>query len=174
MSEIGLHFNILLIYFIYGLGFFALGLAMTMEVGRSSSALASSNLLIPLAGFGLMHGFHEWLEIYLLQLVWLGYELPLWISIFRLTLLGISFLVLVYFGFYTMLNIKPIKRKAGIIGTIALIVYLACILFWGFEAILTSANSTLQIADVLIREPGFTFTIQSDPVAEQLGFGKKH
>jgi signal transduction histidine kinase len=146
-----LNFGLLLIYFVYGLGFFTMGLAITLEVGRTSSALVSSKLLISLAGFGLLHGTHEWLEIFLLQLIWMGFKLPLWISIFRLTLLGASFLLLVYFGFQTILRIKEADNRKSMPGYILLGMYATLITFWSYEALLTGTISFLQISDAMIR-----------------------
>ena len=97
MNGTGLHFDILIVFFVYGAAFFAMGLAMALESGRSSF-LANANLLRPLAAFGILHGLHEWLEIYLLQIVWLGSKLPDWISWCRLGLLAISFIVLIIYG----------------------------------------------------------------------------
>src|SRR3989304_3879784 len=58
-----------LIFFLYGLAFFSMGLAITLEVGRGTDA-GLRHALRPLAGFGLLHGVHEWLEMFLsLQIV---------------------------------------------------------------------------------------------------------
>ncbi|HCC78805.1 MAG: hypothetical protein A2X25_08605 [Chloroflexi bacterium GWB2_49_20] len=173
MPDIGLHFNIILIYFFYGLGFFAMGLAMALEVSRSS-ALARASLLIPLAGFGLLHGFHEWMEIFLLQLVWVGYEYPLWLSIFRLTLLAVSFLLLFHFSLQTMQGVnKPINFRARIPGYSVLGIYFVFIAFCAFSAMKTGSNPALRIADVLIRYmlavPGAVFACLG-LIAESKGF----
>ncbi|MEW6718108.1 MAG: hypothetical protein AB1345_11480 [Chloroflexota bacterium] len=47
----------MLIFFIYGLAFFYLGLAMAREAGRSP-LLAKARMLRPLAVFGITHGLH--------------------------------------------------------------------------------------------------------------------
>jgi signal transduction histidine kinase len=150
MSDIGLHLDILLIYFVYGLGFFAMGLAMSLEISRSPT-LASANLLVPLAGFGLLHGIHEWLEIFLLQLVWLGFEFPVWLSIFRLTLLAVSFLLLFYFGLKTRQSIKPNNLRARISGYSVLGIYIVFIAFSAFSAMKSGSIPSLRMTDVLIR-----------------------
>ena len=51
------------IYFFYGLAFFALGLAVLMEIGRTSE-LRFARSLPWLAAFGLIHGGHEWIEMF--------------------------------------------------------------------------------------------------------------
>src|SRR3989304_706472 len=56
MSRLGL----LLVYFIYGLAFFSMGLTVMLEGGRSADARLR-HALRPLAAFGLVHGAHEWL-----------------------------------------------------------------------------------------------------------------
>ena len=56
--------DITLVYFIYGLAFFSMGLAMLLESGRSP-LLAEAAVLLPLAVFGFVHGGHEWLEMFL-------------------------------------------------------------------------------------------------------------
>lgn len=89
--------NFIVIYFIYGLAFFTLGLALSLESGRSPS-LVQRSVITPLAVFGILHGLHEWIEIYLLQLVWLGGTLQPEISWFRVGWLGVSFVPLVAFG----------------------------------------------------------------------------
>ncbi len=151
MIDLGLHLDILLIYFFYGLGFFAMGLVMLLEINRTP-ALASANLLIPLAGFGLLHGLHEWLEIYLLQIVWAGFEIPGWLTIIRLVLLAISFILLVFFGLFTTKSFKIINLHARISGYSLLGVYIVFIIFNAYIATQSGSNKpSLQIIDVLIR-----------------------
>ena len=52
---------LIVIYFFYGLAFFSMGLLVAMEGGRSTDARLRMALR-PLAGFGLVHAVHEWLE----------------------------------------------------------------------------------------------------------------
>lgn len=92
---------IVLIFFPYGLAFFSLGLILAFERRRGPVLLR--NALRPLAGFGLVHGSHEWIEMFQK----LGY-LPLQLlagqawSGFRIILLAISFLSLAAFGVAAM------------------------------------------------------------------------
>lgn len=145
-----MHLDLVLIYFVYGLGFFTMGLAMVLEAGRSSY-LANANLLIPLAGFGLLHGLHEWLEIFLLQLVWLNIFIPDWIATLRLVLLAISFILLLYYGISSNLKLKPLTLKVVIPAGILLLIYLVIISFNAIQAIQTGASPGLKITDALIR-----------------------
>lgn len=151
MYELGLHLDILLIYFFYGLGFFTMGLVMLLENYRAP-ALASTNLLIPLAGFGLLHGIHEWLEIYLLQIIWAGFEIPEWLTMFRLVLLAVSFLLLVIFGIFTSKSSKNNNFHARIAGYTLLGVYFLIIIINAYSATHSGSRiPSLQIIDVLIR-----------------------
>lgn len=68
-----------LVFFIYGLAFFGMGITMALESGHSP-ALAHARVLRPLAAFGLIHGAHEWLESYLMQAESFGISLPSWFS----------------------------------------------------------------------------------------------
>ena len=55
--------NIVYVYFFYGLAFFALGLVVLLESGRTSE-FRFARALLPLALFGLVHGAHEWFEMF--------------------------------------------------------------------------------------------------------------
>ena len=90
--------DIITVYFFYGLSFFSMGLAVLLEVGRSSE-LDFARALRSLAGFGIIHGGHEWIEMFILihpdvEATFI-YE---YIGIGRVILLAISFLFLISFG----------------------------------------------------------------------------
>jgi signal transduction histidine kinase len=86
------------VYFVYGLAFYSLGLALLIESGRTSE-LSLGRAIRYLAGFGLLHGLHEWLDMIQRELA-LNYntELPLWAHWFRLSCLVSSFFALMVFG----------------------------------------------------------------------------
>jgi signal transduction histidine kinase len=90
--------DIITVYFFYGLSFFSMGLAVLLEVGRSSE-LDFARALRSLAGFGLIHGGHEWIEMFILihpniqDTLLYRYIGPL-----RVVLLAVSFLFLISFG----------------------------------------------------------------------------
>ena len=90
--------NIILIYFLYGLAFFSMGIAVLLESGRSSE-LRFARALRPLAVFGLMHGIHEWGEMFekILALTQ-NYKLTLDEHILRVIWLAGSFIALLIFG----------------------------------------------------------------------------
>lgn len=86
-----------LYYFIYGLAFFGMGLAMALESGRSPG-LAEARVLRPLAAFGLVHGAHEWFEAFLLIFAPSLTPLPAWVSWLRIVTLALSFSCLLVFA----------------------------------------------------------------------------
>ena len=83
------------IYFFYGLAFFAMGLAVLLEVERTSELQLARS--VPwLAAFGLIHGGHEWFEMFEVM----GHLPPgLPLGQIRLVLLVVSFTCLAAFGF---------------------------------------------------------------------------
>ncbi len=117
--------NIALIFFFYGLAFFSMGLAVTLEVGRGSDERLRYALR-PLALFGFLHGSHEWLEMFQILGILPGQETaPLaWQSI-RIALLAFSFLSLAAFGSALLAPTRQFRR-------VALIVPLLLAAIWGF------------------------------------------
>lgn len=84
----------LLMYFVYGLAFFALGLAVLLYPrGESQLKLARGLWLVGL--FGLLHGLHEWVEMLALAAGSPG-QPPY--TIFEVILLPASFLCLLLYG----------------------------------------------------------------------------
>jgi signal transduction histidine kinase len=140
--------NIVGVYFFYGLSFFSMGLAVLLEVGHSSE-LDFAQALKPLAGFGLVHGSHEWFEMFLLMDGNLNIaSYPTWISITRLVMLGASFIMLVVFG--VRLITGPGKTKPK------LLLMLIVIGLWLFGLILLlssqlSGDVKIVAADVYTR-----------------------
>ncbi len=92
-----------ILYLLYGLTFFTLGVAILSRDIRLSE-LGIARILWLLATFGIIHGFHEWLE--LLELLFPEIDGPL-LSYFRPMVVSISFLFLFYFGLF--LNIITIR-----------------------------------------------------------------
>lgn len=141
----GLDQSLFIVYFVYGLAFFGMGLAMAMESWRASS-LAGARVLIPLAGFGLIHGTHEWIESYLLQAESLGTSLPGWLSWLKLGLLVSSYISLSLFAFQA-LRLVPRPAPPGLKhGGIVLGIY---IFFIVTSAGLTYSHGTIPIQDML-------------------------
>jgi len=140
--------TIAIIFFFYGLAFFCMGLAITLEIGHGSD-VRLRNALRPLAVFGLVHGIHEWLEMFdllgLLHFTSLGHLL--WEAI-RLGLLVWSFLSLAIFGAYLLARDEHQRR-------LSLLLPLALTALWGFGIFFIrghySSQALFDVADVWTR-----------------------
>ncbi len=97
------------IYFVYGLAFFSMGLLVAIEGGRASD-VRLRRALPPLAGFGLVHAAHEWMEMYVLM----GHPISdLELSIMsgiQLATLAFSFISLAAFGSFLLADTE-VKRR---------------------------------------------------------------
>jgi signal transduction histidine kinase len=97
------------VYFIYGLAFFSMGLLVIVEGGRASD-VRLRRALPPLAGFGLVHAAHEWMEMYVLM----GHPISPWeISIMwgiQLATLAFSFISLAAFGSFLLADNEITRR----------------------------------------------------------------
>lgn len=123
-----MQWDIVLIFFVYGLAFFSMGIALFLETTRAPR-LAERRVLRPLAVFGLLHGMHEWIEILLLQGVWLGVPFPEYLNWIRYALLVLSFVPLVYFGLLMLVGPeKGGKVPLAILGGILLVYAILLIL----------------------------------------------
>lgn len=90
--------NIIVVYFFYGLAFFCMGLLVWIESRRSSSMFPLAEAIGPLAGFGIIHGLHEWFEMF--QRLRDATNIPAWLlsDVVRIGHLVISFALLMVFG----------------------------------------------------------------------------
>jgi len=116
-----------LVFFVYGLAFFSMGLVMSFETGRSP-ILVERRFLIPLAVFGLLHGLHEWFEMFLLQSGGYGvsdYSILAWL---RIALLVASFSALLIFGLQLINPKRELFRKGYPKWIGGMIVYILFIL----------------------------------------------
>lgn len=82
------------VFFIYGLGFFVLGFAVTLYP-KKNSAFALAEHLYLIAGFGFLHGINEWLDMFIL--IYRSSD-TIVLEIIRAATLPTSFLCLVHFG----------------------------------------------------------------------------
>ncbi len=85
-----------ILYLLYGLAFFTLGVAILSRDIRFSE-LGIARIIWLLAFFGIVHGFHEWLA--LLEQLEPDIKTPFFM-LFRLGVVNISFLFLLYFGIF--------------------------------------------------------------------------
>jgi len=87
-----------IIYFVYGLMFFVLGLAIALQ-SRHSSRLDLARSLKWLALFGFLHAFNEWGDLFIpLQAEYLAPGIILFLRYLHLILLTVSFACLFAFG----------------------------------------------------------------------------
>lgn len=113
-----------LVYFVYGLAFFSMGTAIVLEGGRSLDARLR-HALRPLAAFGLVHGGHEWFEMFQgLNLLPGQAAVPMAWEALRLALLAFSFLSLSAFGASLLSPTDEFRR-------LSLIVPLFQVTLWG-------------------------------------------
>lgn len=153
MQLYDLHLGMVLIYFVYGLAFFTMGIALSLEIGRPPR-LAERGVVRPLAIFGLLHGIHEWYEIILLQGVWIGMPFPEEIAWFRVGWLAISFVPLVVFGLL-VLHTQHASARIYIITGGSLVglyfVFLGLTLHYYPQEIITRADA---LARYILAFPG--------------------
>lgn len=127
MSLSNLRLDYILIFFVYGLAFFSMGIALLLETMRSP-ALANRRAIRYLAFFGLLHGMQEWVEIVILQGIDLGLPFPTSISWARVAWLVISFVPLVIFGVYilqaTSSDRTPFLIAGGLLALYLILLYL--------------------------------------------------
>lgn len=120
--------ELLLVYFVYGLSFYGMGIAVLLEAGRAASAAEARSLGF-LAAFGILHGSHEWLEAYLIQAQSAGAPLPPWLDWFRVALLFTSFSCLLTYAALTLQQVSTKYSRHswhfGVLGLWALSVLLA-------------------------------------------------
>lgn len=104
MPNLSQDHGLFFIFFVYGLAFLGMGIAIALE-SRRTPVLLGGRALHLLAGFGLLHGTHEWLESYLLQARSLNTAIEPWIAWLRLGLLICSFGSLFLFA---LLNLRMV------------------------------------------------------------------
>lgn len=122
-----------ILYLLYGLAFFTLGVAILSRDIRLSE-LGIARIIWLLAAFGIIHGFHEWLE--LLEQLEPAIKTPAF-SLFRLVVVSLSFLFLFYFGLFLNIitlygdqSLKSTRKSVKLlIGILALSLVLVAVYF---------------------------------------------
>jgi len=106
--------NMIAIFFFYGLAFFAMGLALWLASQRKSD-FKFVRAIQPLALFGLIHGAHEWYEMFqkIAQLD-PAYTPRVFEEIIRLGTLAVSFYMLGLFGVFLLSSEGRAWRWAGL------------------------------------------------------------
>jgi signal transduction histidine kinase len=151
--------NLVTVFFFYGLAFFCMGLAIFVEVGHSTENYFA-RALRPLSWFGLIHGSHEWLEMFLIFQGGQGQQFdPGVVNGLRLILLASSFCMLLIFGIWLVAAALNTRQKLGIFGVAAGIYAIG--LIWLLVSKEASPLALVQ-ADVYTRYalaiPGATLT----------------
>jgi signal transduction histidine kinase len=142
--------NIVAVFFLYGLAFFSLGLALALA-SRRTSEFRFVQAILPLAAFGILHGVHEWIEMFQKNAALTsGYTPTVAQELFRLAVLVASFLLLLAFGI-ALLGPETIrwKRVSLFIGGVAAIWVLSVIV--ASVALDPTTDETVALADVLSR-----------------------
>lgn len=141
--------NTEIIYFIYGLTFFVLGLAIALQ-SRHSSHLELARSLNWLAAFGFLHGFHEWGDFFIpLQGEYLAPGIIRGLQYFHLILLAISFACLYGFG---LALLEPLKHRRWLhIGFAALLVGWLVLSLFPFRTWFTDFNVWYNAVNALTR-----------------------
>ena len=152
--------NFIAVYFFYGLSFYSMGLAILLEVGHPSE-LDFARALRPLAGFGLLHGSHEWFEMFILiNPAFASDPSHGWIAPLRILLLAASFMMLIAFG--ARLIAGPTRQRMYLAIMLAIALVWALGLVWVVST-QPAGNQRAIAADVYTRYslaiPGAALTV---------------
>jgi signal transduction histidine kinase len=132
-------FQIALIFFVYGLAFFSMGLATALEAGRATDGRLSRALRF-LGVFGLLHGLHEWVEMFELLGLLPGMQAaPIAFLSGRMMMLALSFPPLAAFGL-AMASTEEKRRRLDIL------IPLGMVLVWGSGLLILSRRLSLEQA----------------------------
>ena len=108
-----------------------MGLAIAFEA-RRSPLLAESRVLRPLAIFGLIHGSHEWFEMFLDKSDWLVVENLLFINWLRIVLLTISFISLLLFAWRSIDPQKTYSSRENWLWGAFFAIYTLAVMAFGY------------------------------------------
>ncbi len=138
-----------LVYSVYGLAFFSMGLALLLE-GRRGSDLRLRQALRPLAAFAFLHAFHEWIEAYDRLGLLPGQEaLPqIWDAIL-LGMLAFSFLSLAAFGSQLLAADESRRRLSLLVPIVMAAIWGIGLLF--IRDITSFAGGLFEAAEVWTR-----------------------
>lgn len=142
--------NIIAVFFFYGLAFFAMGLALLLA-SRRTSQFTFARAIIPLAIFGILHGLHEWIEMYQkIATLTSGYVPTEAHEVTRLAFLVGSFAMLAAFGF-TLVN-RPRQKWTRIWLPVAAMIGIWLVIVPAAARVThATTGETVAQADVLSR-----------------------
>ena len=141
---------LIIIFFLYGLAFYSMGLALFVESGRASE-LGFARSMRYLAGFGILHGVHEWLDMTEQGvLVYHHQPIYMWLTWFRLAILVTSFLALLLFGEQLLMRAhgRPMRAWYLTVGAMTWYVVSCIVVRVTYQL---NDSMWLQAADVLAR-----------------------
>lgn len=127
-----------LVFFFYGLAFFGLGLTMALEAGRFP-LLAEARASALLAAFGLLYGFHEWMELFIVwQTEWVSQPV-FQFEWLRLGWLELTFGLLILFGLRMLQPSKQLSGReilywAGAVAMDAAVILVVALFFRSYRA----------------------------------------
>lgn len=142
--------NIITVFFFYGLAFFVMGIALALAT-RQTSEFRFALAIRPLAAFGILHGLHEWVEMFQkMAALTSGYAPSLWDELARLIILGLSFVMLLAFG-VALLSPQQTRRwpRYGAIGAMGALWLLGLAVV--ISILEPPPDEALAMADVLAR-----------------------
>jgi signal transduction histidine kinase len=157
LTEI-LEVNWIILYFVYGLVFFATGLVTALQWRRQSS-LELARPLPWLAAFGITHGLNEWGYIFVpLQALYLDDTVVRLMIISHLLLLAASFFFLFQFGVELLLPLLSGHRLLRVLPGVML-------LFWGAAVFLRGAIAQESIDQLVAIGDGWSRYLLAFPGA---------
>lgn len=142
--------NIIVVFFFYGLAFFVMGVALLLA-SRQTSEFRFARAIRPLAAFGLLHGIHEWIEMFQkVVILTSGHTPTIWEEIIRLAILGASFLMLLAFGSVLLMppNVSSRQRYLPLAGMLGLWLLGVVVVTMVFRP---QPDQLVALSDVLIR-----------------------
>ena len=131
--------RLVLVFFVYGLAFFSMGLAIAFESRRPSELLLSRPLRL-LAAFGLLHGLVEWIDMWMIAPGVTTTVTPV-LRILRLVLFAASTVALAQFGADVLASILP---EAAAVRWVPL----ALIIFWTVNWAVLPHLTGMTVGDV--------------------------
>jgi len=141
----------LVVYFVYGLAYFIMGLVLLLEYWRLTPDAPQKKLFMPLAVFGLIHGIHEWLEILLITFLRLGEPFPNYIAWLRLGLLSVSFLALAIYAYRAFRFGQEYHSRLAIFGVTTLSVFAIIAFIDVISAFSAGSIPLFQMVESLVR-----------------------
>ncbi len=142
--------NIVAVFFFYGLAFFSLGLALALA-GRRASKSKFARAIPAFAGFGIVHGSHEWFEMFQKIAAFTSGHVPTIVEeAIRLVVLAVSFLMLSAFGML-LLRPDPTERRRVYLPLLGMASLWILSTLAGLALFELSADDVIILADTLAR-----------------------